>query len=98
MVSTLTFEVTRCINPVGECQTGRTPLASRLATLQGKSIGFIDNIKPNVGPFLGFVEKLLRADYPDIKIVSVRKSATACKLIANELHGKVQAVVNAWGD
>jgi hypothetical protein len=28
----------------------------------------------------------------------VRKNASACYLIANELHGKVDAVVNAWGD
>lgn len=91
-------ELIRCVNPVGECQAGQTPLASRLHSLQGKSIGFIDNIKPNVGLFLTFIEEKLRADYSGIETHSVRKSGTAAKLIANELEGKVHAVVNAWGD
>jgi hypothetical protein len=44
------------------------------------------------------VEELMRADFPDIKTHTVRKNFTSSKLIAHELEGKVQALVNAWGD
>ena len=88
----------RLINPVGVCETRQTGLAPRLDTLDGKSIGFIDNIKPNAGLFLSYVEEMIRADYADVRTHAVRKNFTSSKLIAHELEGKVQAVVNAWGD
>lgn len=91
-------QLIRCVNPVGECRSEQTPLAARLQSLAGKSIGFIDNIKPNVGPFLSRIEERIRADFAGVQFHGVRKSGTAAKLIANELEGKVHAVVNAWGD
>ncbi len=91
-------EVKRLVNPVGQCQVGQTPLARRLDSLQGKSIGFIDNIKPNAGLFLSYIEEMIRSNHIGVQTHTVRKNFTACKLIANELEGKVQGVVNAWGD
>jgi len=88
----------RLVNPVGQRAVARATLAPRLATLNGKSIGFIDNIKPNAGLFIQYIEEMLRAEYPDVKTQTVRKNFTSSKLIANELEGKVEALVNAWGD
>ena len=88
----------KIVNPVGQRAVARIALARRLDSLHGKSIGFIDNIKPNANLFLEHVEAMLRADYPDIKTVAVRKNFTSSKLIAHELEGHVQALVNAWGD
>ena len=89
----------RLMNPLGLCQeVEQTPLARRLETLNGKSIGFIDNFKPNVGPFLKYIEEMIRADYTGVQTHAVRKHAFSSFLIANELEGKVHAVVNAWGD
>ena len=88
----------RLVNPVGVCEARQTGLAPRLDTLDGKSIGFIDNIKPNAGLFLSYIEEMIRADHPDVRTHAVRKNFTSSKLIAHELEGKVQAVVNAWGD
>lgn len=88
----------RLINPVGQRAAARASLASRHATLDGKSIGFIDNIKPNAGLFIQYIEEMLRAQYPGVKTQTVRKNFTSSKLIANELEGKVEALVNAWGD
>jgi hypothetical protein len=88
----------RLVNPVGQRAVARANLAPRLDTLNGKSIGFIDNIKPNAGLFIQYMEEMLRAGYPDIKTHTVRKNFTSSKLIANELEGKVDALVNAWGD
>ena len=66
--------------------------------LNGKSIGFIDNIKPNAGLFIQYIEEMMRADYAGIETRTVRKNFTSSKLIAHQLDGKVQALVNAWGD
>ena len=86
------------INPVGRCDTKQATLASRHGPLDGKSIGFIDNMKPNVHPFLQHIEQLMRAEFPGIRTQTVRKNFTSSKLIANELEGKVEYLVNAWGD
>jgi hypothetical protein len=88
----------RIVNPVGQRAAVRVALARRLETLNGKSIGFIDNIKPNAGLFIQYIEEMLRADFSGLTTHTVRKNFTSSKLIANELDGKVQALVNAWGD
>ena len=88
----------RIISPIGQRATRRIALARRLETLDGKSIGFIDNIKPNAGLFIQNIEQMLRADFKGLQTHIVRKNSTSSKLIANELEGKVQALVNAWGD
>lgn len=88
----------RIVNPVGQRAVERMALARRLETLNGKSIGFIDNIKPNAGLFIHTIEEMMRTDYSGIQTHTVRKDFTSSKLIANELEGKVQALVNAWGD
>jgi hypothetical protein len=89
----------RVVNPIGQRRAAeQIQLATRLRTLDRQSVGFIDNFKPNVGPFLTAVEDLIRADYPDVQTHRVRKEAQASYIIADRLEGKVSAVVNAWGD
>lgn len=88
----------RLVNPVGQCRVEATALARRLDSLNGRSLGFIDNLKPNAGAFLAAIETMLRADFRDLRTHTVRKDFTSSKLIAHELEGKVDAVVNAWGD
>jgi len=86
------------VNPVGQRAEQRAALAARLSTLNGKSIGFIDNMKPNANLFVQYIEEMIRADFSGVKTHTVRKNFTSSKLIANELEGKVDALVNAWGD
>jgi len=88
----------RLVNPVGNCAVSRAVLAPRLATLDGRSIGFIDNIKPNANLFIQYIEEMMRADYKDVATHTVRKNFTSSKPIAHELEGRVEALVNAWGD
>ena len=88
----------RIVNPVGSRAVERMALARRLDTLNGKSIGFIDNIKPNANLFIQYIEEMVRADYADVETHTVRKNFTSSKPIAHELEGRVQALVNAWGD
>ena len=90
--------VVRLVNPVGFRERSQLTLAPRLKSLEGKAIGFIDNIKPNAGLFLDYIEEMLKADYPGTTIHKVRKDFTSSRLIADQLHGKVDGAVNAWGD
>ncbi len=97
-MSTTPAGLATLVNPIGDFEGELSTLAPRLDTLKGKSIGFIDNIKPNAGLFLRYIEEMIRADYPDVRTHGVRKDFTPNYLIADQLYGKVDAVVNAWGD
>jgi hypothetical protein len=88
----------RLVNPLGFPEKSQAGLADRLRSLDGVTIGLIDNIKPNAGVFLGYIEEMIRADYPSVKFHKVRKDFTSSRLIADQLPKEVQAVVNAWGD
>jgi hypothetical protein len=86
------------LNPIGRSTVNSFELSARLKDLHSKKIGFIDNMKPNAGRFLERVGELLRSRFNDIEIITVRKTITTNMPIAAELKGKVDAVVNAWGD
>jgi len=86
------------INPVGQCEIHTASLAPRRGLREGMAVGFIDNMKPNVQPFLEHIELLMRDQYPGIRTHTVRKNFTSSKLIANELEGRIDYLVNAWGD
>ena len=86
------------LNPVGRSTVKSVELSARLTVFAGKKIGFIDNMKPNAGPFLERVGELLSSRFSDIEITKFRKTLTTNMPIAAELEGKVDAVVNAWGD
>ena len=88
----------KLVNPVGQRAAAKATLARRLESLEGKSIGFIDNMKPNANLFVQYIEEMIRADYPNVRTQTVRKNFTSSKLIADQLEGKVDALVNAWGD
>ena len=88
----------KLVSPVGQRAAAPVSLAPRLATLSGKSIGFIDNMKPNANLFVQYIEEMIRADHPDVRTQTVRKNFTSSRLIADRLEGQVDALVNAWGD
>ena len=54
--------------------------------------------KPGIEHFLGEIDSLMRAQFPDIRIVNARKDFTSAKPIAHEIDGSVEAAVSAWGD
>jgi hypothetical protein len=88
----------RLVNPVGQRAAVAIALAPRLASLSGKSVGLIDNIKPNANLFVQYIDEMLHVDFPDIRTQTIRKNFTSSRLIADQLDGKVDALVNAWGD
>ena len=85
------------INPTAQFQMERIALAHRLDSLEGKTIGLIDNTKPNVGLFLKFIDEMIHSNYATAQTITVRKK-NASLLGADELDGKVRGVVTAWGD
>jgi len=97
-MNSLSRNVVRLINPVGLPEKSLATLAPRLESLEGKSIGFIDNIKPNAGLFLSYIEQMIETNYFGVRFHKVRKNFTSSRLIADQFHGKVDGVVNAWGD
>lgn len=92
------LEALRLVSPIGAVQVKPIDLAPRLDSLNGKRIGFIDNFKPNAAPFLQYIEEMMLERYPGIRTRTVHKNFTSNVLIADELEGEVDAVVNAWGD
>lgn len=98
LVNLSSRKIARLINPVGLREESQWSLSPRLESLEGKTIGFIDNIKPNAGLFLSYIQEMIQSDYAGIQVQAVRKDFTSSRLIADQLEGKVQAVVNAWGD
>ncbi|MGZ5141879.1 MAG: UGSC family (seleno)protein, partial [Burkholderiales bacterium] len=45
----------KLVNPVGVRASAPVTLAPRLTTLRGKSVGFIDNMKPNANLFIQYI-------------------------------------------
>jgi len=89
-------------NPIGKVyesgqDMGQTS-AIRPTSLNGKVLGFIDDMKPNAGPFLKFIEGFAKSDYRIPSTHMVRKYLTPNMAIAHELDPSVAAVVVAWGD
>lgn len=73
-------------------------IGERLGGLQGKMIGFIDDMKPNAGLFLRFVEQIMKEQNLIPSTHTVRKNVTPNMAIAHELDPGVRGVVIAWGD
>lgn len=88
-------------NPVGKPSDPGDKLhqiGERLGSLSGKMIGFIDDMKPNAGLFLKFVEQLMKEKNLIPPTDTVRKNVTPNMAMAHELDPAVKGVVVAWGD
>ncbi len=73
----------------------------RLESLSGKTVGFIDNGKPNFNFLVDDLAELLRARYGVAAIVKRRKrgpSVPAPDAIVNELAEQCDAVITGSGD
>lgn len=64
----------KAVSPVGENVGGiRTPLARRLDTLEGKTIGEIWNGGFKADVSFPLIERMLRERYPTVKIISFKE-------------------------
>ena len=90
----------RVLDPTPEKAPPAGQLAPRLATLEGKTVGFISNGKVGTKGFFGHLEKILREEYGVANVVSRTKSnysAPADAHIAAEIRSW-DAVVSGIGD
>lgn len=85
--------------PVAATRVMARPLAPRLATLSGKRIAFLDNMKANAGELLRNVAGLLGQRGHVFERVTAAKNATAAAPDAVMAHLKTcDAVVLAISD
>lgn len=90
----------RLMNPRGSNAVERRPIAPRLATLAGKTVGLLDNTKKNADILLRTVGEILVADHGVARVVYRRKvgsSPAAPAAMLDELAA-CDAVINAYGD
>ena len=85
--------------PVAATRVHDRPLAPRLTSLNGKRIGWLDNMKANAGDLLRGVADVLRAGGHSFEFVTAAKNATAAAPDAVMAHLKTcDAVVLAISD
>lgn len=63
--------------PVAGTRVHAHPLAPRLSRLDGRRIGWLDNMKANAGELLRQVAATLQSSAPGFEIVLAAKNATA---------------------
>ena len=87
--------------PVAPCLTQPQQSRQSLDTLAGKTVGFIDNSKPNFNHLVEDLSRLLIEEH-GVKAVVKRRKRSASQGLAeelmNELVGQVDVVITGSGD
>ena len=86
------------INPIAQRQVKGRKLAHRGSELHGKTVGLLDNSKPNADKFLEQVAELLKNQYNGIRILPRRKMTRTEADCLPELLEECDAVVTAFAD
>ncbi len=89
------------LDPTCEPETEAAMTASRLASLDGKVVGLLDNAKPNSDRILDMVASLLGEKYRLAGIVRKRKrnaSEPAKQELLEEMARECQYVITGVGD
>lgn len=88
------------LDPRGEVETVRDPIAERLDDLEGATVGFLDNSKTNADRFLDEVAAVLTDAHGVAATVHRRKDKSPIPAgdVAESLAADCDAVVNAYGD
>ena len=91
------------LSPEGKAQTaaGKIPPVARLTSLRGKTIGVLDNSKPNADKLAERLAELLMERYGVAKVITRRKLTAqqgAPKQYIEELAGQADFVLAGLGD
>ena len=90
----------RVFNPTAEDAAATTPGTRRLVSLQGRTIGLLDNGKFHVRELLDHVEEMLRSQYGVAQVVRFRKpdaSRPAPPAMLADMQC-CEAIISAVGD
>lgn len=97
-------EVTQFVelmDPRGKPQVGEGGISPRLAGLDGKVIGLLNNGKSNFHLFLSDLQELLAGEYPSIEVIHRTKPVVprpVPKEMVQELVDKCDAIITGLGD
>ena len=91
------------LSPEGKAQTSAAKIAAvpRFTSLQGKTIGVLDNSKPNADKLAERFAELLKEKYGVAKVVTRRKLTAqqgAPKQYLDELAAQADIVLSGLGD
>ena len=87
------------LNPRAAFRRKENPIAGRLASLNNKVLGLIDNSKTNADVFLDQVEILLKQHFDLADVIRIRKSVAGTPApYSKEFFTRCDAAVNAFGD
>ena len=87
------------LNPLGVNRTGAKPMASRLASLDGITLGILNNSKPNSLALQQRVVELLPPQITLARVVTKQKPNAAVGAEGlDDYAAEVDAVVTAIGD
>ena len=89
------------LNPVGEPEILKFNLAPRPNHIGGKTIGLLDNLKPNANIILDWASKRLVDKFSSLKVIARSKPIQAAPVpeaIIREFSEKCDLVINALSD
>jgi len=89
------------LDPTEEAEPAEVRMAPRLPTLQGKTIGLLENSKPHSKELLDFVEQLLHERLQPAQVLRFRKpnaSRPAPDELVIDIVKQCDAVINGVGD
>lgn len=89
----------KLLNPAGPVSRARKPLAPRRGDLAGRSLGLLDNSKPNAGALLERIAELLTARAGIGSVKTWRKPGSAQPAgFVDEIARSVDLVLTASAD
>ena len=86
--------------PVAEASGESAVMAARPESLNGKSVGLINNTKDFTDEILGVMGAALEKQFPGVRVVRYRKESVsgASAALMEQVEGECDAVVSALGD
>src|SRR5262245_17331867 len=89
------------LSPAASVSKRAVPLAKRVATLEGRVVGLLDNSKSGSRPFLDRVEELLRSEHGVSRTIRYAKRAAALPVPDEMLEAAIRecdVVINGIAD
>jgi hypothetical protein len=97
----ITTDVVTVLHPAAEDVAEPQRLAPRLSSLQGMTVGLIDNHKRNADIYLEELSRLLQERYGVSQVVTYRKisqSLPTAGAVLDQLAGECDAIIHAVVD
>jgi hypothetical protein len=97
----ITTDVVTVLHPAAEDVAETQRLAPRLSSLQGVTVGLIDNHKRNANVYLEELGRLLQERYGVSQVVTYRKISQSLPTASEVLHqlaGECDAIIHAVAD